>query len=153
MLTPDRRASASTSSKLTMLLVSSPSVTTAIACRRTSALLCELAELLQRDVNSIVERRRAPSAAGLNRALEGAAIRRERLQDPHAVVEAHDRAAIAVAERLQEADGCLMNNRQLVAHARAAIQQYDQIDGHGPRLEELDVLGDAVLEDGEVRWL
>ena len=54
---------------------------------------------------------------------------------------------------MKEADRRLVDGVHFVAHARARVHEDDQIDGHRVRLEELDVLLDTVLVDGEVGGL
>jgi hypothetical protein len=83
-------------------------------------------------------------------ALERGPIARERLHDIDVVAERDDRTAVGVAQRFEEADCRVVDGLDLVGHARAGIDQEDEIDRHFVRFEELDVLKNAVLVDRKV---
>ena len=113
-------------------------------------MLSELTELLERDVDRVVQRGRALRLRRADRALQGSAIGRQRREHLHVVVEGHDGAAVSLSQGAEEADRRFVNGVQLVAHARARVDQHDEIHGDRVGLEELHVLLDAVFEDGEV---
>ncbi len=78
-------------------------------------------------------------------------IGRQLLDDVDAVRERDDGAAVDLTQRLDEADSRLVNDVHLVRHARAAVQQDDEVERNGAGFEELHLLLDAVLEHSEIR--
>jgi hypothetical protein len=107
-------------------------------------------ELPERDIQGVVERRPSVRGCLLHGLLEPRPIGGQLLDNLHPVGKGDDRSPVARAERAEEIDGCFLNDRHLVAHARARVQHQDQIHGNQRGLEEADLLFHAILEDGEI---
>jgi hypothetical protein len=85
-----------------------------------------------------------------DRRLELLDLARQRLKHLRRVVERHDRRAIAGTKRTNETKRSLARDLQLVSHARARIDEQDQIEWNLARCKEGNVLLDPILVDGEV---
>ena len=155
MAVSERLARSSTSSNGSRLEVSSPSESTTIAWRRTSSALLAtiLLQILQRDVDRVVQRRRAAGRGLANRLLELGRGVGEGLEDDDAAVEADDFGEILRPETPGEADGGFLRDRQPGFHAGAGVEQERERDWQVRPAEQRDVLLDPVLEDAEILGL
>jgi hypothetical protein len=99
-----RLASSSTSSNEIRLDVSSPSENSTSAWRRTSSSPAglHLRQFLQRDVNRVIERRRAARGRLLDGGLQLGLVRRERLTNLDAAVEVDDLRHVVRLEAVHE---------------------------------------------------
>ena len=85
-----------------------------------------------------------------HRLLERRVIGGQRLRDVDVVAKGHDRTAVSSAKRLQKARGRLVHDIHLVRHARAGVDEDDEIDRDFGRFEELHVLKHAILIDRKI---
>ena len=107
-------------------------------------------QVLQRDVDRVVHRRRSAGRRPPDRLLELVDVVRERLQDDHAAVEVDDLGQVLRPQPPGEPDRRFLRGRQPRLHAGAGVDQQRQRDRQIRAVEEGDVLLDAVLVDLEV---
>ncbi len=108
-------------------------------------------EILQRDVDGVVERRRAARRRFLDRLLELRGAAGEILKHHRTTVEIDDLGEVLRPETFCEADRRFLRRRQLVLHAGARVEEHRQRDRQVGSREKCDVLLHAVLEHAEVR--
>ena len=110
----------------------------------------DLAQLLERDVDGVVQRRRAAGYGLENGGFELGLIRGEGLPNRDPAVEVDDLREVVRLQALDEVRCGHLKRRQLVFHARAAVEQERKRDWLRPPGEKDEVVFDAVLEYGKV---